>query len=68
VIQTYDVITNGRDIDVLPTIVGTITAMIVGYFAIHLLLEVIKKSRLHLFSFYCWAIGITVIAAHYFYL
>ena len=55
-----------EDILWIPTLAGTLTAMIVGYFAIQILLKVIKKGKLHLFSFYCWAVGALVIGAELF--
>jgi len=61
ILQTGTVISRGESIEWIPTIVGTATAMIVSYFAIRILLEVIRKSRLHLFSSYCWIVGIIVI-------
>ena len=63
IIQTHTVITEGYEIDWLTTLVGTVTAMVVGYFAIHILLRVIKESKLHLFSYYCWALGLAVIGS-----
>lgn len=61
ILQAHTVITEGHDIDWLPTMIGTVTAMVVGYFAIHILLRVIKESKFHLFSYYCWALGLVVI-------
>jgi undecaprenyl-diphosphatase len=37
--------------------VGTVVAMIVGYFALKLLWKTLAKGKFHLFAFYCWAIG-----------
>ncbi|OQX16213.1 MAG: hypothetical protein BWK80_40400 [Desulfobacteraceae bacterium IS3] len=42
-------------------IVGTIIAGIVGYFALTLLTYIVKKGQLHIFSPYCWAIGIAAL-------
>ncbi len=39
-------------------LIGTVTAGIVGYFALTLLVYIVKKGQLHLFSPYCWLIGI----------
>lgn len=49
--------------EVLPIILGTVTAMIVSYFTINLLLGIVRKGRLHWFSWYCWILGILVLAA-----
>ena len=37
--------------------VGTVVAMIVGFFALKLLWKTLAKGKFHLFAFYCWAIG-----------
>jgi len=36
---------------------GTLTAGIVGYFALSLLVYIVKKGQLHFFSPYCWVVG-----------
>ena len=66
IVQSYIVFSEGRDIEWVPTLVGTMTAMIVGYFAIHLLLRIIKNSTLHLFSYYCWFMGGVVLGLHFY--
>jgi undecaprenyl-diphosphatase len=43
-------------------IVGAAIAMIVGFFALRLLHRAIETKKFHLFSFYCWIIGIVVVA------
>ena len=40
------------------TILGTITAGIVGYCALKLLVYIVKAGQMHLFSPYCWIVGI----------
>jgi len=35
--------------------------MAVGYFAVALLQKIVINRKLHVFSFYCWALGTTVI-------
>ncbi len=42
-------------------ILGTVAAFIAGYLVIALLLELIRKRRLKIFSFYCWTVAIVVI-------
>ena len=43
--------------------VGTVVAMIVGYFALKLLWKTLAKGKLHLFAFYCWAMGVFLAVA-----
>jgi undecaprenyl-diphosphatase len=52
----------GVSID-MPTIVGTTTAGIVGYFALRLLFYIIRKGNLHWFAPYCWFIGAIALMA-----
>jgi undecaprenyl-diphosphatase len=43
------------------SLLGAVTAAIVGYGALKCLLHVVKKGRLHLFAPYCWLVGILAI-------
>ncbi len=44
-----------------PTLVGTVVAGLVGYACLRLLLWLVRRSRLWMFAFYCWPIGIAAI-------
>lgn len=44
--------------EMLATSVGGLIAAISGYLAINFLLKIIRGSKLHYFSYYCWAIGL----------
>jgi undecaprenyl-diphosphatase len=41
---------------------GAIAAGAVGYVAILILVETLKKARFHHFSWYCWAVGLAALA------
>jgi len=43
-------------------IAGMAVAMVVGYFALTLLWKTLNKKKFHLFAFYCWLLGATIIA------
>ena len=43
------------------SLLGAVTAALVGYGALKLLLRMVKKGRLHVFSPYCWLVGILAI-------
>ena len=43
---------------VLPIIIGTVTAFISGYLAIRFLLDLIRREKLSYFAYYCFAAGI----------
>ena len=47
--------------DILLYIVGIIISGLVTYIALSLLLKIIKKGKLHYFSYYCFAVGLAVI-------
>ncbi|MBI5183821.1 MAG: undecaprenyl-diphosphate phosphatase [Nitrospinae bacterium] len=47
--------------EIISLIIGTTTAMFVGYPALRFLLNVVKRGRLHHFAYYCWFIGILTI-------
>ena len=51
-------IINYTQIEILPLIIGFISAFISGYLVINWLLAVISKGKFHLFSLYCFMIAI----------
>ena len=51
----------GPDLTIQIPLAGAATAAIVGYVALKLLLQVVKKGGLSLFAPYCWLIGILAI-------
>ncbi len=57
-----DCITTGFSFD-QATVYGTMTAFIVGFFALKFLLKVVKQGRFYYFAPYCWLAGIAAIAA-----
>lgn len=53
------------NIHLVSTAFGTLTAFIVGYFALVVLLKLVKKGQLYLFTPYCYVVGIIAIILHY---
>ena len=49
------------DLAIRATLLGAFTAALVGYAALKLLLQVVKKGRLYIFAPYCWLVGILAI-------
>lgn len=45
--------------EILNLIVGTIVAFVSGYFAIIWLLDIVKKGKLQIFGYYCFAVSIS---------
>ncbi|GBC63330.1 UDP-diphosphatase [Desulfonema ishimotonii] len=41
----------------MPVLLGTLTAFIVGYGALALLVYIVKKGQMHTFAPYCWLVG-----------
>lgn len=53
-----EIVTEGfAEINVLSVLVGVIIAIIVGYAALRLLLRIVQKGKLYIFSVYCWLLG-----------
>lgn len=48
----------GSTIELQTVSIGTMTAFGVGFLSLSLLMRMIQKGKIHLFSYYCWAIGI----------
>jgi undecaprenyl-diphosphatase len=48
-------------VDVLPLIVGVLSAMIFGVLSIKMIEWLIRKDRYNLFGYYCFALGVTVL-------
>jgi undecaprenyl-diphosphatase len=51
----------GFDVNLVPYILGFLTALISGYLAISLLLKLIREKSLDIFVFYCWIVGAIVL-------
>lgn len=58
VLQIPDLMQTGFNNDLIfPYISGAIMAAITGFLAIKFLINILKKGKLHLFSYYCWCLG-----------
>lgn len=60
IVQLKD-ISIGLDLNMLVYIAGFLAAAISGYFAISLLLRLIRTKNLDIFAYYCWIIGIAIL-------
>ncbi len=49
------------NVDLIPLFLGATISMIVGYASLKLLQKIIMNKKLHLFAYYCWTAGITII-------
>ena len=66
VLAIGDLISGQVNASISTLIIGTIVAATTGYVAIKFLLQIIKKGRLVYFSYYVWAVGLTIIFYFYF--
>ena len=58
---------NGVDWDYLPQyIVGTVVAMVVGYFSIVFLQRILAKNKFGKFAYYMWGVGLFTLIASFF--
>ncbi|MHC4308075.1 MAG: undecaprenyl-diphosphate phosphatase [Planctomycetota bacterium] len=42
-------------------IIGSVVAAITGYISLRILIRTVNNGKLHLFSYYCWPVGLFVI-------
>ena len=49
------------NVDYKIALIGAAVSFVVGYFALVLLLRLVKKAKLYLFSPYCWAMGVAAL-------
>jgi undecaprenyl-diphosphatase len=50
-----------NNIDPIPLLLGTIISMIVGYASLKILQKIVMNEKIHLFAYYCWLAGATII-------
>ncbi|MFT5697615.1 MAG: undecaprenyl-diphosphatase [Desulforhopalus sp.] len=68
VLQMGDLFHNPPSSDMaLSLVVGTVMSACAGYFAIKLLLDIIRKNRLQLFGYYCLTLAGFGLVYHYFF-
>jgi len=62
--QMKDIADQGLNGSFVPHLVGFLAAALFGYIAIKIVMELVRKGRLSIFSYYCWALGtITILAS-----
>lgn len=49
------------NLDLIPLILGTIVAMIVGYASLKMLQRIVMSERFHLFAYYCGIVGLALV-------
>jgi len=62
VLDVYDTVKAGSlSVDVLPLVIGMLTAAVSGYLSVRFMLKVFSKTSLKVFSYYVFALGIIII-------
>lgn len=67
-VTELDGIGAGLDTNFLPYILGFFAALISGYFAISILLKLIREKSLDVFAFYCWIVGAVILVYNLFFM
>ena len=62
-LEAKDAFASGLEIELLPVLVGMLTAAVVGYFCIRLIQYLVASDRFILFSYYTAALGTVVLVA-----
>lgn len=44
-----------------PTLIGGLAAFVIGVISLKLLLDVVRRAKLHYFAWYCWVLGLAVV-------
>lgn len=52
-------------VNIIPYTIGVITAAVFGYFAIKVVLRLVKNGRLSVFSYYCWGLAIITLGTYF---
>lgn len=61
-----DVVKTGSEVAfTIPLLAGVLLSAIVGVFAIKFLISMLKKDKLHYFSYYLWIVGLITIISHF---
>ncbi len=62
------VIKSGSEVSfTMPLLIGMLLSTIVGIFSIKILVKVLKKNKLHYFSYYLWIVGLLTILSKIFF-
>lgn len=65
-IQFKDISISGVPGDnLLPYIIGPLTAAVFGLIAIKIVMKLVRQGRLSVFSYYCYAVGLLTLAAYF---
>lgn len=61
VMELLDAAGNAAPVDPLPFVLGGVSALVSGFFALLLLLRLVHGGKLHRFAYYCWPLGVLVL-------
>ncbi|MCL2285159.1 MAG: undecaprenyl-diphosphate phosphatase [Firmicutes bacterium] len=63
--EYYEMFADASSIGIVPMVVGFAASLVVGYFSIRLLLELIKKCKLKYFSYYLWVLAAVILLDYF---
>ncbi|NLC08302.1 MAG: undecaprenyl-diphosphatase UppP [Syntrophomonadaceae bacterium] len=55
------------EVDLLPLIIGPLVAAITGFMATKIVINLVKKGRLSIFSYYCWIVALLILVQQIFF-
>lgn len=58
ILQLKNLHLSSETINLIPYITGFVSSIFFGYFAIKVVLRLVRKGRLSVFSYYCWAVAL----------
>lgn len=62
VLEARDAAIDVTRVGLLPLVVGCVTALLSGIWAIRFLVALLARGQFHTFAPYCWALGVLTIA------
>jgi len=64
IFESRDLVIGG--LDMMGLLLGVVTSMVVGYVSLKLLFRMVMRERFHLFAYYCWIAGATIVVLQLF--
>ena len=61
ILEVFKIRNNLGAVDILPLLVGGVTALLTGTLALIFLIRIVHRGKLHHFSYYCWILGAAVL-------
>jgi undecaprenyl-diphosphatase len=66
-LEARNLLDGSAGLELFPMLVGSIVALVTGYFAVRVVIKFVKQGRLSIFAYYCWALGLLLLAQQMFF-